>query len=202
MRSFWDVSGSFTPMAIVLIPVAVAINAGLHFITVFLNLPIYLDTIGTILAAILAGPWVAAVAGILTNIVVGLVTTPTYIPYGITNAAIGITAGVLVYFGFYRHWWKAAIAGLILPLVGTVISAPITVVVFGGATGAGSDAVTAFFLASGSKLVAAVLKATFITALADKMISSIIAYAVARNVPVSYAAKFPGITRDRQAAVA
>ena len=201
MRGFFDIRGSFTPMAIVLIPIAVAINAGLHFITVFLNLPIFLDTIGTILAAILAGPWVAAVAGILTNVVVGLITTPTYIPYAITNAAIGITAGILVYYGFYRHVWSAAIAGLILPLVGATISAPITVVVFGGATGTGSDAVTAFFLASGDKLVSAVFKAGFLVAIVDKMISSLIAYAVAKNIPASYSAKFPAITRDRQATV-
>ncbi len=201
MRGFFDVRGSFTPIAIVLIPIAVAINAGLHFITIFLNLPIFLDTIGTILAAILAGPWVAAVAGILTNVVVGLITTPTYIPYAITNAAIGITAGILVYFGFYRHLWSAAVAGLILPLVGATISAPITVVVFGGATGTGSDAVTAFFLASGDKLVAAVFKAGFLVAIVDKLISSLIAYAVAKNIPAAYSAKFPAITRNHEAAV-
>lgn len=202
MRGFFDIRGSFGPMAIVLIPVAVAINAGLHFITVFLHLPIFLDTIGTILAAVLAGPWVAAVAGLLTNVVVGLVTTPTYIPYGITNAAIGITAGILVYFGLYRQLWTAAVAGLILPLVGATVSAPITVVVFGGATGAGSDVVTAFFLASGNNLVTAVLKAGFLVALVDKMISSLVAYGVARNIPAGYSAKFGMVTRDRQPAVA
>ncbi|HUG29542.1 MAG TPA: ECF transporter S component [Candidatus Limnocylindria bacterium] len=202
MRGFWDFRGGFTSMAIVLIPITIAINTGLHFITVALNLPIYLDTIGTILAAILAGPWVAAVVGLLTNVVIGLVTTPTAIPYGLTNAAIGITAGALVYFGLYRHIWGAAVAGLVLPLVGATISAPITVVVFGGASGTGSDAVTAFFLATGDTLVGAVLKAGFLVALIDKMISSIFAYLVAKNIPSTYMAKFPGVTRDRKPAVA
>ena len=32
-----------------------------------LRLPLYLDTIGTILVAVLAGPWVGALTGIITN---------------------------------------------------------------------------------------------------------------------------------------
>ena len=94
---------AFTTTAWVLIPVAIAINMIGRFLVVnVLNLPLFVDTTGTTMVAFLAGPWVAAVAGILTNLVFGLTLEATSIPFGIVNAAIGIVAGVMAAHGFLR----------------------------------------------------------------------------------------------------
>ena len=51
------VSRQFTTRVIVLIPVAIAINIVIGYLTQsVLKLPVYLDSIGTILVGVLAGP--------------------------------------------------------------------------------------------------------------------------------------------------
>ncbi|WP_201780846.1 ECF transporter S component [Aneurinibacillus tyrosinisolvens] len=42
-----------------------------------LKIPLlFLDTIGTVLVAVLCGPWWAAAAGTLTNVIQGMITSP------------------------------------------------------------------------------------------------------------------------------
>ena len=56
-------SRDFTTAALTLMPVAIAINIAVGSITVALRLPIYLDSIGTVLVGALAGPWAGALTG-------------------------------------------------------------------------------------------------------------------------------------------
>jgi energy-coupling factor transport system substrate-specific component len=70
---FWaKVKAEFTTTAIVLIPIAIGINQVGRLISTALGLPIFLDTIGTVFMAMLAGPWVASVGGFLTNVVTAI----------------------------------------------------------------------------------------------------------------------------------
>ena len=65
LLSHW-VSSQFTTRVIALMPVAIAMNIALGYPTQkILNLPIYLDSIGTILVGVLAGPLPGALTGIL-----------------------------------------------------------------------------------------------------------------------------------------
>ena len=50
-----------------LMPVAIAINIAVGAIAVALRLPIYLDSIGTVLVGVLAGPWAGALTGLLVE---------------------------------------------------------------------------------------------------------------------------------------
>ena len=50
-----------------LMPVAIAINIAVGAIIVALRLPIYLDSIGTVLVGVLAGPWAGALTGLLVE---------------------------------------------------------------------------------------------------------------------------------------
>lgn len=59
-------------LALLVIPVSVAVNFVGGQLASILKLPMYLDTIGTVFAAMLCGPWVGAVAGGLTNVVTGI----------------------------------------------------------------------------------------------------------------------------------
>ena len=97
-------SRQFTTRVIVLIPVAIAINIVLGYITqTVLRLPIYLDSIGTILVGVLAGPIAGAATGAATNLVwqfTGI--TPNIGPFAITAAVIGLLAGFWGQFGVFR----------------------------------------------------------------------------------------------------
>ncbi|MFQ9901158.1 MAG: hypothetical protein ACLRWF_05510 [Ruthenibacterium sp.] len=57
----------------IMIPLGVAINYVGGQIATSLGLPIYLDSIGTIIVASIMGPWIGATSGVLYNIISSLV---------------------------------------------------------------------------------------------------------------------------------
>ena len=56
--------------------VAIAINIAVGSIVFALRLPIYLDSIGTVLVGALAGPWAGALTGILSNLIWSILPIP------------------------------------------------------------------------------------------------------------------------------
>ena len=176
-------------IAILLIPVSIAINIVGFQIAQMLRLPIFLDTIGTILIGLLAGPWVAAITGLLTNLINGIFN-PVYLAYIPTAMVIGIAAGYLSKFKMTQGLIKMVISGIIITLVVTIVSAPITVLVFGGATGNTSSAITAVFLASGQQIWGAVFSSTIITEFIDKILSVVISALIVKGMSSRYLSKF------------
>jgi hypothetical protein len=102
------VARQFSTRVIVLMPVAIAINIILgSTVQQALKLPIYLDSIGTILVGVLAGPLPGALTGILSNLIWGyLLPAPigstTTGPFAITAGVIGLLAGLWGQFGLFR----------------------------------------------------------------------------------------------------
>ncbi|MGA3030447.1 MAG: hypothetical protein ABSE58_06890 [Candidatus Limnocylindrales bacterium] len=98
----------FTTRVIVLMPVAIAINIVLGAtVQQALKLPIYLDSIGTILVGVLAGPLAGALTGILANLIWGYllpapIGTSTIGPFFITAGVIGLLAGIWGQLGLFR----------------------------------------------------------------------------------------------------
>ena len=88
------VARQFTTRVIVLMPVAIAINIVLGAtVQEALKLPIYLDSIGTILVGVLAGPLAGALTGILSNLIWGYLLPA---PIGASTAGpFAITASVI-----------------------------------------------------------------------------------------------------------
>jgi hypothetical protein len=69
-------SRDFSSSVLVLMPVAIAINIALGSIVAFLKLPIYLDSVGTVLVGVLAGPWAGALTGLLANLIWSILPIP------------------------------------------------------------------------------------------------------------------------------
>lgn len=179
-----------TTMAWILIPVGVGINLAGHFIAQALRLPIYLDVIGTIIVGILAGPWAGALAGLMTNVAAALILTPTWLPYAVVSILIGIAAGLLQRAGWFDTIWRTVVSGLIITVVAVVSSAPITVLVFGGVTGAGTDLIRGYLLATGQELIQSVVTTAIIVEPVDKILSALVGYLVVTNLPDRYRRQF------------
>jgi energy-coupling factor transport system substrate-specific component len=102
------VARQFTTRVIVLMPVGIAINIVLgSTVQQALKLPIYLDSIGTILVGVLAGPLAGALTGILANLIWGYllpapIGTTTIGPFAITAGVIGLLAGLWGQLGVFR----------------------------------------------------------------------------------------------------
>lgn len=126
-RRLDSISGQFTTRTIVLMPIAIAINIAIGAaVQQGLKLPVYLDSIGTILVGILAGPFAGLATGALANLIWGYllpapVGTATIGPFFVTAAVIGLLAGVWGYWGLFRprrggtgRSWAAAVTGAVL----------------------------------------------------------------------------------------
>ena len=99
-------SGMFSTRVIALMPVAIAINIVLGYtVQTILKLPIYLDSIGTILVGVLAGPIPGALTGILSNVIWQYapgIGGGTIGPFAVTAGVIGLMAGLWGYLGVFR----------------------------------------------------------------------------------------------------
>lgn len=172
-----NIKKDFTLMTILLLPVAVALNVVGGQLAVALGLPIYLDTIGTILAGILGGPWVGLVAGVLSNLINGIFS-PNFIPFAIVGGAVGFVSGLLSRKLMFSKPWKVVVSILVVTLVSIIIGTPIVTYVYGGITGTGSTYLTAFMLATGQSMFKSVFTSQLVTEISDKGLSIIIAYLI------------------------
>ncbi len=181
----------FSTVTLVLIPVAIAINVVIGQIVVLLRLPVYLDSIGTVLVAILAGPWAGALTGVLSNIIWGITLDPNAFPWFPVNLLIGLTAGICANYGWFKSWWGVLITGVIIAIVAAIASAFINVALYGGITASGSSFLTAYLLASGRGLIESVLATNFIFEPIDKIATCFLAWAVVKGLSSRYVARFP-----------
>src|SRR5205823_3046307 len=139
----------------------------------FLKLPVYFDSIGTVLVAVMAGPWAGALTGALSNVVWGLLLDPSAFPWFPVGAAIGLVAGLCANAGLFRSWWKVNLA------------------VFGGITPSGSSLITAFLLSQGFSTPVAVVITNLLAEPLDKIPTCLLAWAIIKGLSVRYVARFP-----------
>ena len=173
---------TFSLMVILLIPVAIAINIVGGQMTSMLKIPVDLDMIGVLLVGALAGPIPAALTGVLTNLINGIMD-PSWLPYAFCSFFIGISAGLLSKYNMMNKIWKLAVSGIIIALVATVTATPITVFFFGGATGGGASMIAAGLMATGKQILEAVLSVYIVTETIGKMISLFVAYVIIKVIP-------------------
>jgi energy-coupling factor transport system substrate-specific component len=180
---------------LVLIPTLVGLNLVMGWVVAAIKLPIFLDSIGITIAAILAGPWIAIAVGVATTLIGTVLFSPVLYAFSGSAAAIGIASYLLAQRGFYQAWWKAIIAGLIIAVVAAVVSAPVSAIMFGGSTGGGVDAVTLFFRNAGNSIMKSVFLSGASSELIDKSLVSFLAYVLVHRLSRRTVAWFPGADR-------
>jgi energy-coupling factor transport system substrate-specific component len=192
--SFGDrVKANFTTTALVLIPICAGVNLVGGWLASSLKLPVYLDMIGTIVSAAIAGPWVAAVVGLLTNVFLAIVANPVYLPYALVSIGVGLLTGYMVMKGFFRTFWGYIATWLANTLLSVIIASAISILVFGGVTGAtGTSAFTAFLIASGQEIVSSVIQSQFIFTLLDRAIAYFAAWVVLSRIPKRFVSNIVG----------
>jgi energy-coupling factor transport system substrate-specific component len=181
----------FSTMTWVLIPVAIAINLTIGQIVLVLKLPVYLDSIGTVLVGVICGPWAGALTGALTNIIAGIILDPGWLPWFPVAAVIGATAGVMANIGYFKNWWKVVVTGFVIAVMATVVGTPISIAIFSGISASGSSIITIFLLETGRGLLEAVLTTNFIAEPVDKIATSLLAFAILDGLSARYLSRFP-----------
>jgi len=178
-------------LGIVLIPVCIAIDWVGHAIATSLKLPLFLDSIGTILGGILAGPWVGGLAGFITNLISSGTVDPIAAPYSIVSLLLGFAAGIAAYLGWARSPRGWIYLWILCFLVASIGSTPFNIALYSGQSG----------LPLGDAIYAGLVKAhwpTWIAAyideaagdLPDKLVTAAVALLIYNGLPRRYRALF------------
>ncbi|HEU4643741.1 MAG TPA: hypothetical protein VFS44_14890 [Gemmatimonadaceae bacterium] len=171
-------------LALALVPRAVALNLALGAIAAALKLPVYLDSVGTILVAALVGPLGGVVTGIVSNSVLGLLVSPQLFAFIPVTIVIGALAGVAARLGAFRSIPAAAAAGVVIGVAAALTSVPIVIALFGGVTPSGTGVITVALRAVlGISLERAAEIASLSTDVLDKPLSCVLVALVIARLP-------------------
>lgn len=159
-----------TTYQICLVALAVGVNIVGGQIALFLKLPVYLDSIGTIFAGAVLGPWFGMIPNILSGIFMGM----TVDIYSLYFAPVGIVTGFLSGLVFQKMSVKKSrifLAAAVISVPGTIVSALINAVLFGGVTSSGSSILVQMLSKTPLGLTGSIFTVQFLTDYADRCIS-------------------------------
>lgn len=160
----------FSAQKIALVALFIVINIVGGHLALYTRLPIYLDTIGTLLGSAVFGPIGGVITGVLTALINGTTGDLFSIYYMPSQLATALVAG-LVYKKFRATdlkniWWLA----LVISLPATIVSTIITVILFHGITSSGSSMLVQVLHGMGINEVAAILLVQVGTDYLDRVI--------------------------------
>lgn len=156
------------------ISIAIAINLVGANLALFLRLPIYLDTIGTLLIAVILGPWYAASTAFLSTLINWMTTDIFSLYYSPVAIVVAIITGILIKRNCKPSslLWKS----LIISLPGTIIASVITVILFKGITSSGSSIIAQFLHGIGLDMTSSLILVQVGTDYMDRLISLILVF--------------------------
>lgn len=167
--------------------VCVAMNIVLGIITSALGIPLYLDTLGTVLSGALLGPVPGIIVGALSNIITGLIYSVSDIPFCLVNMAVGLIVGLVA----KKFGWglvPAILTGLALSFICPAIGTPIGIYVYGGLNGTFSDVLVASLVEGGKTIFQASFLRNVASNLIDKVGTAIIGYLLIKYMPAKFLA--------------
>ncbi|MBF0689978.1 ECF transporter S component [Providencia alcalifaciens] len=190
-------SSMISSRTLALIVFSIAINMVVGQLSSMLKLPIFLDSIGTIICALLAGPWAALFSGLATNLLWGLLSGPIAAAFAPVAMMIGLSAGLLARAGGFRTLPRVILSGVVITFALMIVAVPIRTYLFAGTTGSGADFFVAYFHAVGENLLESVAITVLGANIADKIISAIVAWMLVRRLPEHVQRTFPNMAKVR-----
>lgn len=178
----------FSLLSLLMIPVGVSLNVVGYQLSTILKLPVFIDQIGTMLVSMIAGPWVGLLTGFLGNLVNGMIN-PIAIAFSFVSMCIGFASGFFSRWKFYNNIFGIIIAMACLTVISAFSAAIVTVFLFGGVTGAGTDFMTAAFLATGAALWNSVISTNLISGAINTVLNFLISYFIVKKIPDRFLVK-------------
>jgi len=165
--------------AIMLVPACIGLNFAGHALAVGLGLPLFLDSAGTVLAALLAGPWVGGSVGVISGLVSANTIDANAAGYVAVAFAVGFGAGLARRAG---GGWIAL--WCVCFLVASILSTPLNLVLDGGRSGVPlGDSLFATLVAARLPVPVAAYVAEAAIDLPDKLIAVVTAVLLYRALP-------------------
>lgn len=174
------VNMKFTTAKIAMVAMAICINYIGGQLALALHLPIYLDSIGTILIGAMFGP----AFGVLPPMISGILMAFTGDIYSLYFAPVGMILGLTAGFVLKRIHsvgFMLLLSALLITLPGTIVCAIINAILFGGVTSSGSSAIVAALSHTPLGLTGAIFVVQIFTDYLDRVISLALVMIVLRK---------------------
>jgi energy-coupling factor transport system substrate-specific component len=172
-------------VGIALIPACIGLNFTGHAVAVGLKLPLFLDSIGTVLGAVLAGPWVGASIGLITNLVSSNTVDPIAAPYALVSVAIGFGAGVVGYLDQQRRLTDWLALWAVCFMLAALLSTPLNLLVNDGRSGVPlGDSIYSNLLGAHLPKLFASFAAEAAIDIPDKLLTVVAALLIYRALPM------------------
>ncbi|MDX2262009.1 MAG: hypothetical protein SFU84_09985 [Gemmatimonadales bacterium] len=180
-----------SPRLFALIPAAVAINLVIGRVVAELSLPVYLDTLGTMLVAVLTGLSGGLIVGTVSQLLSGMLSGYQWLAFTPIQWLIALLASLAASRGGFSTPWRSAAWGAACGLAGGALSAVISFVLFRGVTAGGVTAIGAGLRALGFSLESAVTLASVSTDVIDKIMAFVVVGMLLRALPRRVLGRFP-----------
>ena len=159
------------------------------FVALTMKLPIYLDTIGTFLAAFLFGP----IAGIITGASSGLINAITFDPISLYFIPVQVVSGFMGGMFFKKGLFKnrlIILGTIIITITSSIVASIISAYVFGGITSSGSSVIVMYLKEAGVNVITSIFSTQILTDLLDKIISINLVIYLIKIIPLSLKIKY------------
>lgn len=182
----------FTVPTLLLTLACLALNIALAKLTLWLGLPVFLDSVGTVLAAALGGGLPGVAVGFLTN-VINSVGDPITLYYGTVSVLIALLAAGMSRRGWLRKPVGALAAAFVFAAVGGGLGSVLTWLLYGMNIGEGISSELAASLHATLPMgaFASQLTADVGIDILDKLITMLIVFPVLRFLPQKLCAVLP-----------
>jgi energy-coupling factor transport system substrate-specific component len=175
---------SLDSVGIVLILACLGLNFAGHAISVAFGLPLFLDSIGTVLAGVVAGPWVGGSVGFFSNLVSSNTVDPIAAPYGVVSFAVGFAAGLARYLNWQKRASGWVALWLVTAAIASLVSTPLNFLMSGGNSGVGlGDSIYAALNGAHLPRILASFVGEVAVDLPDKLVTVIAALLIAQGLP-------------------
>ena len=182
----------FNTFTFALMPIAIVINIAIGQLMVILKLPLYLDSVGTIMVGVLAGPIAGGVTGLLSHIIWSLLFDRMVIWFAPVALVVGVLAGI---FGA-RSWLRkrklptlVVLGGFLTGIVAALIRAGSYVL--GGITESSTNVLLPIFQNLTDNIITANLLQGMLFDPLDKIISYLVVYFIFSRLTRRLLVRFP-----------
>jgi signal transduction histidine kinase len=176
--------------ALLLMLTGVAVNFGLNRLAALLGLPLYLDNVGSVLAAALGGPLPGMMAAFLSNLLISAADASN-IYYGIFTMLIALAASIFSRAGRLRTIPGCLAAAGVFMLLGGAVGSLLGWFMNGGQIGGVSAPLATALYLRGFTAFWAQFTADMAVDFADKLLTMALVYLALCHLPVRVLDKLP-----------
>ncbi|TME78788.1 MAG: DUF4013 domain-containing protein [Chloroflexi bacterium] len=174
---------SLDSVGVVLILACLGLNFAGHAVAVTLGLPLFLDSVGTVLAGVVAGPWVGGSVGFISNLVSSNTVDPIAAPYGVVSFAVGFAAGLARYLNWQKRGTGWLALWLVTVAIAALVSTPLNFLINGGKSSvAFGDSIYAALTSAHLPRIIAAFVGEVAVDLPDKLLTVVAALLIAQGL--------------------